>query len=126
MNPDARAAHERLAALPRTVHRREPQEQHPGSFVGHPIEGRRPGRPAAIQQPPATRSGKPRSQPIYASIPNRWGFVRGEALQIADDGKSWSGMRVQYAGTSSSDWAYVRASGMKVSVRADRLRRVGR
>lgn len=137
MNREALAVHARLAALPTYRHRSEPVERGPSTLTGYPTEGRKPGRPApqgsplraqVVRKPGAAPAGpKPRKEREMFVItnpkPNQWGFVRGEQLQVADDGKSHAGERVQYIGASSGQWVYVRAAGMKVSVRADRLRR---
>lgn len=141
-NHAALAAHARLSALTTSQHLAEPEERRPSSLVGYPTEGKRGGRPASPDSPLRARAAssspkaletapamkRPRKQrdpSTFKGPPNRLGFTRGDTLAVADDGKSWGGMTVEFYGMASSTWCYVISRGIKTSVRADRLRRAG-
>lgn len=134
-------AHMRLASLPRRVVTREPEQRAPSSLTGYPSERSRPGpgtpvdsplrkkrtvsaRIAAdVEQAQAKRRKAPNAFTILPDRLNRWGFVRGEALQVADDGGSWAGATGTYAGASSTNYVYLRFGLIKASVSATRVRR---
>lgn len=138
-------AHARLAALPRIVHRkpeivvdRAAAAEKAARTRGRAITVAKP-TPARSQpmtrrtrsaQPAPSAEAKPRKKRasfvILNARPNRWGFSRGDVLEVLDDGGSWAGSRGEYAGAASSTYVYLRVAGVKASVRADRVRKVAR
>lgn len=138
-------AHMRLAALPTRRITREPAERLPTSLTGYPSERSKPGPGTPADSPLRRRKGaavdsriaadverakarpKARKAPTAFTIlpdrSNRWGFVRGEDLVVADDGGSWAGATGQYAGAASTHYVYVRFGLIKASVSAARLSR---
>lgn len=134
-------AHMRLASLPRRIVTREPAERLPTSLTGYPTERAKPapGTPADsplrkrakvassiaadVEKAQAKRRKAPTPYTILPDRVNRWGFVRGEELVVANDGGSWAGSTGRYAGAASTNYVYLRFGLIKASVSATRVRR---